>query len=206
MKVGLSHILQMRSVIFEASVSLDGFIEGPNGELDWLVAEEEQTFDIDAFLSSFDTIFYSRKAYEKLGIPQNIHGDLSLDETELYYTLHGIRKYVFSRKQKHVAGNGMVISENLEGEVKRIRREEGKNIWLCGGADILRTFADLDLVDEYVLRIHPVVLRSGKLLFTGNEMPLNLKLVDTQELRSGVVILHYKPKSRLKNQYVSRSL
>ena len=186
----------MRSVIFELSVSLDGFIEGPNGELDWLVYDED-VFDADAFLSAFDTIFYGRKTYEKMGVPEVTVSDLSEAEREFYYMLHGMRKYVFSRTEKHVRGNGMVVSENLEQEVMRIRDEDGKNIWFCGGADILKTFADLDLIDEYVLTVHPVLLSSGKPLFAGNKRPLNLRLTGKRDLKSGIVILHYKPESRL---------
>lgn len=132
-----------------------------------------------------------------MGIHQATYQDLHEREREYYYLLHGMRKYVFSRTEKHVRGNGMVVSENLREEVRRIRDEDGKHIWFCGGADILRTFAELDLVDEYVLTIHPVMLSSGRPLFAGNKIPPNLKLVGKRDLGSGVVILHYKPESRL---------
>ena len=190
----------MRKVIFESSVSIDGFIEGPNGELDWLVFEEG-TCNAETFLFAFDTIFYGRKAYEKLGPPCVIDPDLPEKEREFILFLHGIRKYVFSRTKKHVEGNGMVIGENLEHEVRRIRDEEGENIWFCGGADLLKTFAALDLIDEYFLTIHPVVLNFGKSLFAGIEKPLNLRLINRHDLDSGVVILHYRPESRFRNTY-----
>ncbi len=186
----------MRSVIFESSVSLDGFIEGPNGELDWLVDEAGGP---SQFLSAFDTIFYGRRAYERLGLPTVVSGAMPQDEKEWYYALHGMRKYVFSRTEKHVEGNGMIISENIEEEVRRIRQEDGKNIWFCGGPDILRTFIDLDLVDEYILSVHPVLLNEGKRLFTGKEKALSLQLTQRKRLESGVVVLHYKPESRVKN-------
>src|SRR5690349_18403592 len=179
----------MRSVIFESSISVDGFIEGPNGELDWLIADG--CASAEAFFAQFDTIFYGRKAYEKLAPPESLGWDLSEADRELYLRLHGMRKYVFSRTEKHVRGNGMVVSANLEAEVMRIRDEEGKDIWFCGGAEILRTFADLDLVDEYVIRVHPVLLLSGTPLFAGNKTPANLKLISKKGLKSGVVILHY---------------
>jgi dihydrofolate reductase len=191
--------LPMRKVIFESAVSIDGFIEGPNGELDWMVCEEGDG-DARPFLSAFDTIFYGRKAYEKFGIAPSCTPELAEAEREFYYAIATMRKYVFSRRKKHVAGNGMVVSENLEAEVIRIRDEEGKNIWLCGGADIFKTFVDLDLIDEYILTVHPVVLNRGKSLFGGIKKPLNLKLVRKYNLRSGVVILHYRPESRRKGE------
>jgi dihydrofolate reductase len=186
----------MRKVIFESAISIDGFIEGPDGDMDWLICGE-QNCNASEFITAFDTIFYGRKAYEKFGVLPYIGRDIPEAEREFYYSIGAMRKYVFSRTVKHVAGNGMVISEDLEGEVKRIREEKGKDIWFCGGADILQTFVDLDLVDEYILSVHPVLLRSGKPLFADNKKPLNLKLIDKHKLKSGVVILHYQPESRL---------
>jgi dihydrofolate reductase len=130
----------MRKVIFESSISLDGFIEGPGGELDWL-QQGQDAVDISAFLSSFDTIFYGRKTYDKIGVPKRKDARMGSKEERFFLAVEGMRKYVFTRTMKHVEGNAMVIGDNLEVEVKRIREEEGKNIWLCGGADILRTFA-----------------------------------------------------------------
>ena len=190
----------MRRVIFEASVSLDGFIEGPNSELDWLVSGETPA-NAATFLSAFDTIFFGRKAYEKLGIIHQSGEDIPGDGREFFYAFHRMRKYVFSKTLKHVAGNGMVISENLETEVKRIRAEEGKDIWLCGGADIMRTFATLDLIDAYFLIVHPVTLHSGTPLFEAHERPSDLSLAGRRNLKSGVVILQYLPESRSKNEY-----
>ena len=194
---------KMRRIIFEASVSLDGFIEGPSGELDWIGPSDERGSYIEAkkFLSSFDTIFFGRKAYEKIGL---IHPDTNLSESdrEFCYMMHGMRKYVFSRTAKHVPGNAMVISRDVKEEVTRIREEDGKNIWFCGGADILKTFSALDLIDEYVLAVQPVLLKSGRPLFPGSKWPLDLTLVDRQNLDSGVVILHYRPESRLNISYI----
>jgi dihydrofolate reductase len=188
----------MRKIILELSVSRDGFIEGPNGELDWLMFDEGLS-NQGSLMSDFDTMFYGRKAYEKLGVLPFIDDGFSETEREFHYALYGMRKYVFSRSRKHVAGNGMVVSDNLEAEVRRIREEDGKKIWFCGGADIMNTFASLDLIDEYLITVHPVTLHAGKPLFERRIWPLNLSLVDKHNLKSGLVILHYLPESRLKN-------
>ncbi|HEX8041919.1 MAG TPA: dihydrofolate reductase family protein [Chryseosolibacter sp.] len=187
----------MRKIIFESAVSVDGFIEGPNGEMDWLVLNRER-FDAVAFLSRFDTIFCGRKAYERLEA-RAADEFLPDAQREFHRVISQMRKYVFSRKEKHLPGNGMVVSENLEGEVQRIRDELGKDIWFCGGADILSTFAELDLVDEYVLVVHPVMLKSGKSLFAGTRRPLNLKLLEQRNLESGVISFRYLPESRIGN-------
>ena len=203
MKRRQREISQMRKIVFESAMSIDGFIEGPDGDMDWLFPAA-QTCDPVAFLSGFDTIFYGRKAYEKFGCPRLVSDELSDGEREFFYAIAAMRKYVFSRTAKHVAGNGMVISKDLEREVRRIRDEAGKNIWFFGGPEILRSFAELDLVDEYILTVHPVLLRSGKPLFPGGEKPLNLKLVRKEKLESGVVILHYRPESRVKMRTYDR--
>lgn len=189
----------MRKVIFESAISVDGFIEGPDGDMDWLLFDG-QNCNANDFLDGFDTIFYGRKAYEKFGVTPFLGPDIPEAERDFYYSIRAMRKYVFSRTAKHVDGNAMVISENLEEEVRRIRSEDGKNIWFCGGSDILQTFAELDLVDEYILTVHPVLLKSGKPLFPGSKRPLNLKLVHKHKLGSGVVIVRYQPESRLKIQ------
>lgn len=188
----------MRKVIFEIAVSVDGFIEGSKGELDWLTPiNEEEAICANTFLSEFDTIFYGRDAYEKFGVPRPLDDIQAEAEREFHLTINNMRKFVFSRKAKHVAGNGMVIGENLEAEVRRISGEDGKNIWFCGGADILKTFIDLDLIDEYMLAVQPVILSSGKSLFRSLPRRLNLKLIKAQNLKSGVVVLYYQPGNRI---------
>ncbi len=188
----------MRKIVFESSVSLDGFIEGPRGELDWLRVDERPA-DVYQFLSAFDTIFYGRKTYERFAIADEAQW-LPDREKQLRLLVGNMRKYVFSRTVKHVDGNAMVISDNLEAEVRRIRAEDGLNIWFCGGADLLKTFISLDLVDEYMLSVHPVTLSAGKPLFIGRKIPMDLKLVRQHKLKSGVVVLQYKPESRINKE------
>ena len=198
----------MRRVIFETSISMDGFIEGPEGELDWMVPsdEDEPEEETGSLFAVFDTIFFGRKTYETIAQVSQ-HGMSSDNEKEFFYLMHGMRKYVFSRSVRHVQGNAMVISGNIEEEVLRIRGEEGKDIWFRGGANLLQSFMALDLVDEYVLSVHPVLLNSGKPLFSGNNRPTSLTLVKKQKLKSGVVLLRYKPESRLNvKTYEGRSL
>lgn len=189
----------MRKIIFESAVSLDGFIEGPNGELGWWIPWEEYV-DANTFLSTFDTIFCGRKAYEKLLIVSSSNA-LTGGQRQFLETVKCMRKYVFSRARKHVPGNGMVVSGDLEGEVRRIREEDGKCIWFCGGADIFKTFASLDLIDEYVFSIYPVALRSGKLLFEEKGQKLKLELLDRRSLKSGVLKLRYRPQNRVNKSF-----
>lgn len=187
----------MRKVIFESSVSLDGYIEGPNGELDWLPGRPGS--NVGHFFSAFDTAFFGRKTYEAIGAMLFAERSRTSAERDFFYALCGMRKYVFSRTLKHVDGNGMVISRDLEEEVGRIRDEKGKNIWFRGGSDLLMTFKQLDLVDEYLITVHPVRLHSGKALFPDRQlMQRNLVLVRKKTLPTGAIVLHYRPLSRSK--------
>lgn len=190
----------MRKVIAEIAISIDGFIEGPNGELDWIGTgnchDEDKFLYANNFLKRFDTIFYGRVTYEKFGIARLESSSHSEAEQEFDNTLSNMRKYVFTRSIKHVPGNGMVISQNVDSEVKRIKDEEGKDIWLCGGANILTTFMSMDLIDEYILSVQPTILGSGKPFFENVTSRFNLKLLRMEKLNSGVVILNYKPVQR----------
>lgn len=182
---------------------MDGFIEGPEGELDWLFPHVEIT-DAAGCLTGFDTLFFGRKAYERLDRVRAEGGVAPNGRWPFADAAIHIRKYVFSRRRKHVAGNAMVISEDIEGEVRRIRKEDGKNILFCGGADLLRTFAALDLVDEYLLSVYPVLLGSGKPLFSEPAVPRKLRLLQKHKMASGIVRLHYIPLSRMTYQYYDR--
>jgi dihydrofolate reductase len=179
----------MRKVIAEIAVSVDGFIEGPEGELDWLVFDEENGY-VNEFLSRFEVIFYGRLAYERFGVHLQAEENMADD---FRITVNNMRKYVFSRSVKHVPGNGMMVNGNIRETVRRITEEEGKDIWLCGGAEIINTFANMGLIDEYMLAVQPTILGSGKPLFSHVDHRIRLELLHAERLNSGVVLLNYKP-------------
>lgn len=187
----------MRKIVLGLSISRDGFFEGRDGAIDWIDDKENGLGHLQSLLSH-DTIFYGRKAYEKVGIAHRHTGIYSAPfERHVKLVFDGVRKYVFSRTRRHVPGTGMVISEGLEAEVRRICDEDGKSIWLCGGAEITETFAALDLIDEYMIAVHPVTLRSGRRLFDGG-WPSHLSLVKEHTMTSGIVVQYYLPESRRK--------
>lgn len=185
----------MRKVILDIAVTLDGLIEGANGELDWLIFDDEIVQFSNDFLKEVDTIFYGRKAYEVFG-KQSSDSSSSKSEKEFTNTVNNMTKYVFSKTLKKVEGNVIVIDGNIAEEVKKIKQQPGKDIWLSGGSSIITTFADLDLIDKYRLSVHPIVLRSGRPLFKGINDKLNLKLLETKSFSSGVVLLSYQPVPR----------
>lgn len=177
-----------RKIILDLAVTLDGFIEGKNGEVDWCIMDSEMGFT--DFLNQIDTIFYGRKSYDLWGqfTPEIEQTDT---DKEIWGLIHNKEKYVFSRTQKGSDNKAIFINNNILEEVNKIKNRPGKDIWLYGGASLITTFIHLGLVDEFRLSVHPVILGEGKPLFTDIKQKLNLKTVNTRTLSSGVVQLIY---------------
>ncbi|MFC5407539.1 dihydrofolate reductase family protein [Cohnella soli] len=177
-----------RKIILDLAVTLDGFIEGKNGEVDWCIMDPEMGFT--EFLNQIDTILYGRKSYDQWGqFPPEI--DSADSEKEFWELVHSKEKYVFSRTQKATDHKAVFINDRILEEVNKIKNKPGKDIWLYGGASLITTFVNLGLVDEFRLSVHPVVLGEGKPLFVDINQRLNLKLVHTRTFSSGVVQLIY---------------
>ena len=138
----------MKKIILSVAVSLDGFIEGPNGEYDWCPPPSAN--EMALFLDRIDTIFMGRKSYEMAG------ASMFADKT----------CYVFSSTLKSATEkNVKIIRTDVATKVEEIKREEGKDIWLYGGAQLTTSFINHRLVDEMWLAVVPIILGKGKLLF-----------------------------------------
>ena len=126
----MSNPVRQRRVISDLAVTLDGFIEGKNGEVDWCIMDAEMGFT--DFLSQIDTILYGRKSYELWGqfMPEK---DVTVVEKELWEAVHSKEKYVFSRTQKTNADdNAVFISDNIIDEVTTFKEYAGQRhlaIW-----------------------------------------------------------------------------
>ena len=183
----------MRKIVLDLAVTLDGLIEGPNGEVDWCIMEEDPGLDSSfaAFLSGIDTIFYGRVSYELWG---NYQPDAKTGSAmkELYDSIHSKSKYVFSATRQGDDGKAVFISSDIKEKVQQISKQPGKDIWLYGGAKLITTFVNFDLVDVYRLAVHPVILGSGKPLFNDIENRVNLKLIEAKGSASGVTLLSYE--------------
>jgi dihydrofolate reductase len=170
----------MRKIILGLAVSLDGFIEGPNGEYDWCFTDQD--YGMDSFLKSVDAIFYGRKSYEMMQSATMPEGSPSWSDKQ---------NYVFSNTLK--PGNDyQLISGDIISEVKRIKNMPGKNIWLFGGASLTASLMKAGLVDTLWLSVHPVLLGSGKPLFSGIEKRIITKLIETKPYETGLVSLIYE--------------
>ena len=179
----------MRKVILDLAVTLDGFIEGPNGEIDWCIMDDDINFG--GFLGSIDTVFYGRVSYDAWGRFQP-DANTTPVEQQMWRDLHAKEKYVFSSQNKPY-DDATVINTDIADTVNKIKKQEGKDIWLYGGAGLIRTFVQLGLIDQYQLAVHPIVLGSGKPLFENLKERIALKFISSQAFKSGVVQLVYLP-------------
>lgn len=184
----------MRKIILNLAVTLDGFIEGPNGEIDWCHVDEDSgtASFFDEFLADIDTIFYGRVSYDLWGQYQP-SGDTPLPEKKIWEVVHSKKKYVFSRHPK-ADNKATYISTDLESKVSAIKQEPGKNIWLYGGANLITEFINAGLVDTYLLAVYPVILGAGKPLFTNIKRRVGLTLESVETSRSGVMLVRYDVK------------
>lgn len=192
----------MKKVILDLATSLDGFIEGAAGETDWCIMDDDM--DFDGFLSDIDTIFYGRASYDLWGKFQP-DATANAAEKKIWQEVHRKKKFVFSRQSREDS-DATFISSDITHRVAEIKQQGGKDIWLYGGANLIKTFVQLGLIDVYRVSIHPIALGSGKPLFDELKGRLALKLIKTNVFRSGVVQHIYQPlKTSNHAQDVSRS-
>jgi dihydrofolate reductase len=168
----------MRKVVLGLAVSLDGFIEGPNGEYDWCFTDQD--YGLNDFFKRIDSIFVGRKSYEiSLGLENGISG------------FPKFKEYVFSKTLNTVKEGATIVKGDILSEVTKIKNEPGKDIWLFGGAELTSSLINLGLVDEIGLAVHPLILGSGKPLFNNIRERIQLKLIDTKTYSTGLVYLTY---------------
>lgn len=184
----------MRKVIASPFVTLDGFMAGPHGEIDWNgpYFDKEMGDYIDEQFSNLGAILLGRVTYQMFAGYWPTQG--VKDAPDFAEKMNSTPKFVFSRTLDHVEwNNSRLIKDNIVEEVQALKQQEGKNMIIDGSAGLIHSFTRLGLIDEYRIRLHPVVLGAGLPLFKDIKSTLNLKLVDTKIFRSGVVILHYQP-------------
>lgn len=168
----------MRKLIVGVAISLDGFIEGPNGEYDWCFTDGD--YGLTEFYKRIDALIMGRKTYEVMQ-----------KEDDGSQGFSKMKTYVFSNTLEKVKKGAVLVKGELREEVERIKASPGKDIWLFGGAMLTSALLNLGLVDEVWLSVHPIVLGSGKPLFGGIEQRINLKLIEEKTYASGLVSLWY---------------
>lgn len=171
----------MRKLILNLAVSLDGFIEGPNGEFDWCLTDQD--YGMTGFMNRIDAVLFGRKSYQLLK----------------QYEEHPYpdkKKYVFSETLPSIDSYAQVITRNAAQEVTQLKEQPGKDIWLFGGAVLTSHLLNAGLVDELLLSVHPILLGTGKPLFSDIKERVYCQLLHTQSYTTGLVQLHYQVKSK----------
>jgi dihydrofolate reductase len=182
----------MRNVIYSMGVSLDGFIAGPNGEIDWSAPDEElhrfhneQTRELGAHLCG-------RRLYETMVYWETADQNPSATEYELEFARiwQGLPKIVFSTTLERVEGNARLATDGVAEEIAGLKAQPGRDL-AVGGAGLAASAARLGLIDEYRLFVSPVILGGGTPFFPALDERVDLELIETRRFGSRVVYLRY---------------
>jgi dihydrofolate reductase len=188
----------MRKVISFMHVSLDGFVAGPNGEMDWIKIDQEIFDHVGKRISKGDTALYGRVTYEMMESYWPTAADKptatkhDIEHSTWYSQVH---KVVLS---KTMTGTGLtnttIVSDNLSdriNEIKQSHKGGDEDILLFGSPTATHSLMQLNLIDGYWLFVNPIILGHGIPLFEGIEDKTTLKLLTTRQFTSGVTELNY---------------
>ena len=192
----------MRKIIVTMWVTLDGFIAGPNNEMNFVgeLYDEAMGKYEDDLVSAADTLLLGRVTYESFAgswphVPDNPNA--SEGEKEYARKLNAMRKIVFSKTLESVEwNNSTLVKEVVAEDIEKLKHEPGRDMLIYGSASLVQTLTNLGLIDEYQILVHPVLLGSGKPLFQDIQHQVKLKLVNTRTHPSGVVVLSYQPREK----------
>lgn len=192
----------MRKIIVTMWVTLDGFVAGPDGDMDWISAIYDEAMGNYEYevVSAADTLMLGRGTYQSFAgswpkVPDNPHA--SPGEVAYAHRVNAMRKIVFSKTlEKAEWNNSTLLREIVPAEIEKLKQETGSDIVIYGSVSIIQALTNLGLIDEYQLLIYPIILGGGKRLFENIKDSVHLKLVNTKTHPSGVVALYYQPERK----------
>ncbi|MGA6168278.1 dihydrofolate reductase family protein [Amycolatopsis magusensis] len=183
----------MRSVTYSMAVSLDGYFVGPDGGFNWTTPSDEVFRHSIEEIKEVGVHLLGRRLYETMlyweTADQDTFDDLRREWASLWNPLP---KVVFSSTLSSVQGQARLASGSLAEEIERLRAEPGEGSIALGGATLATEAAALDLIDEYLVRVCPVLLGGGRPFFPQGERRVDLELVGTRTFESGVVHLRHR--------------
>jgi len=185
----------MRKIISFMHISLDGFVAGPNGELNWVKIDEELFDHVGQRISLGDTALYGRVTYQMMENYWPTAGDKptatrhDINHSKWYKKVH---KVVLSKTLKEAdLTNTKIISDNLSDSINELRQQEGEDILLFGSPTATHALIQLNLIDGFWLFVNPIILGRGIPLFVDIKDKIKLNLLNTQRFTSGVTELNY---------------
>jgi dihydrofolate reductase len=192
-----------RKIIAALNVSVDGFIEGPNGEMDWVMMEDDETWrDLFEMLTHVDTFILGRvmyPGYEQYWLAVLADPDAILplsgrvaskNEIAFAHLADSRQHLVLSRTMDKVAWKTTRVVRDVD-EIRKMKQQPGKDMYAVGGAMLVSSLMNLGLVDEVKLFVNPLILGGGKALFKDVKDRHALKLVQAKPFKSGRVSLTY---------------
>jgi dihydrofolate reductase len=186
----------VRKIILMMSVSLDGFIEGPNREIDWHMVDDELHRHFNEQLSKMGAFLNGRVTHDLMAEfwpTADTNPSSTAPMTEFARIWRDMPKIVYSRTLEpgRYDWNTMVIGDVVPEEVIKLKAQPGGDLSL-GGADLAATFIRYDLIDAYSIYVHPVLIGRGKRLFAESDANVKLRLAESRTFGSGVVLLRYQ--------------
>ena len=182
----------MRTVIYSMSVSLDGFIAGPGGDIGFTAPDEEQfRFHIQQ-TREIGVELMGRRLYEAMLVWETAETWADADGLEFARIWNAIPKVVFSTTLERVEGNARLAGTDVASEVARLREEPGEGLISVAGASLASTLIKLNVIDEYRLFVDPVVVGGGTRYFPPLDAAIELELLETRTFGSRVVYLRYR--------------
>lgn len=184
----------MGKIIYSLSVSLDGFAEGPDKNLDWVIIDEEIHTFFNEQSRGLGGFLYGRRIYELMAgywPTADLNPSALPVEAEFARIWRDKPKIVFSQSLEKVEWNSRLVRGDLAEEVKKLKAQPGNDLGV-GGPMLAASLMELDLIDEFYIVVNPVILGSGTPFFPVMREKINLKLVETRTFSSGVIMLHYQ--------------
>lgn len=188
----------MRKLLFFMHTSLDGFVAGENGEMNWILIDEEMFDFVDTMTANADTALYGRVTYEMM---QNYwpnagkQPNASKHDKEHSAWYNKVSKVVLSTTMiEKGLENTTVIANHLTNNINKIKKQDGKNILIFGSPRASNSLLNEGLIDDIWLFVNPILLGKGMPLFKGITEPNKLKLTESKTFSCGVIALHYEIK------------
>ncbi|MEM9953465.1 MAG: dihydrofolate reductase family protein [Chloroflexota bacterium] len=186
----------MRKIIFLIHVTLDGYVAGTNGEMDWIEYNDEVAAHSEAFHAITDTAIYGRKTFEMMkGYWTTVSDNPNADEYDKKHAtwLQSASKIAVSTTMQVDDWANIIIGDDLQDRFTALKQQDGKDMWLLGSPTLAQSMMRLNLIDEYRILVNPVILGSGQRLFAEMEHQLDLRLIEPKTFSGGVVLLCYVP-------------
>jgi dihydrofolate reductase len=185
----------MRKIILSLHTTLDGFVAGPEGEMDWIRIDDEMFDLVGKFTEEADTALYGRKTYEMM----DSYWPTAADQPNA--TKHDIEHSVWYNKAKKIVlsktmkgaeiSKTTIISDHIAAEVEQLKNQNGKNIIIFGSPAAAHSLMEYNLIDDYWLFINPIILGQGIPMFAKVKDKVNLQLVTSKVFTCGVTALNY---------------